>query len=169
MEEMSDGATIFEFGGVSGHRREIIVWLVKNRVDDGINPADIMDADAIGPLAGRLRTAQQIEMNHTLAFEHAFRPGKKRVSAKIVEQVLSWAIDDLEATVTRNGYEAPALTVPLRPSPPKHAIPGRHPCRRPHARVHRATTRGGRAHLNQAALLIGILCEHDPPLASTAR
>ncbi len=58
----------------------------------------------------RLRTALQIEMHLTLAFEHAFRLGEKRVSAEIVEQVLPQAIDELEPTLTRNGYDAPALS-----------------------------------------------------------
>jgi type II secretory pathway predicted ATPase ExeA len=109
--------TTFEFEGVSGHRREFIAWLLKACVEDGINPADIMDADAIDLLAERLRTALQIEMHLTLAFEHAFRLGEKRVSAEIVEQVLSRAIDELEPTLTRNGYDAPALTVLLRAKP----------------------------------------------------
>jgi hypothetical protein len=68
-----------------------------------------MDPDAIELLAERLRTALQIEM--------PFRLGEKRVSAEVFEQVLSRAIDELEPTLTRNGYDAPALTVLLRAKP----------------------------------------------------
>ena len=117
MEEIGYRTTTFEFEGVSGHCREFIAWLLKACVEDGINPADIMDVDAIDLLAERLRTALQIEMHLTLAFEHAFRLGEKRVSAEIVEQVLSRAIDELEPTLTRNGYDAPALTMLLRAKP----------------------------------------------------
>jgi hypothetical protein len=53
-------------------------------------------------------------MHLTLAFQHAFRLGEKRVSAEIVEQVLSRAIDEREPTLTRNGYDTPALTVLLK-------------------------------------------------------
>ena len=53
----------------------------------------------------------------TLAFEHAFRLGESRVSAEVVEQVLSHAIDELEPTLTRNGYDAPALTALLNAKP----------------------------------------------------
>ena len=63
------------------------------------------------------RTALQIEMHLTLAFEHAFRLGEKRVSVEVVEQVLSRAIDELEPTLIRNGYDAPGLTVLLRAKP----------------------------------------------------
>ena len=117
MEEIGYRTTTFEFEGVSGHRREFIAWLLKACVDDGINPSDIMDADATDLLAERLRTALQIEMHLTLAFEHAFRLGERRVSAEVVEQVLSRAIDDLEPTLTRNGYDAPALIVLLHAKP----------------------------------------------------
>ena len=34
------------------------------------------------------------------------RLGEKRVSAEVVEQVLSRAIDELEPTLTRNGYDS---------------------------------------------------------------
>ena len=109
--------TTFEFEGVSGSRREFIGWLLKVCAQDAVKPADLMDADAIELLAERLRTALQIEMHMTLAFEHAFRLGERRVSAEVVEQVLSRAIDELEPTLTRNGYDAPALTGLLNAKP----------------------------------------------------
>ena len=107
MEEIGYRTTTFEFEGVSGHRREFIAWLLKACLDDGIDPTGVMDADAIDLLAERLRTALQVEMHLTLAFEHAFRLGEKRVSVEVVERVLSRAIDDLEPTLTRNGYREP--------------------------------------------------------------
>ena len=79
MEEIGYRTTTFEFEGVSGHRREFIGWLVKTCAQDGVKTVDLMDADAIELLAERLRTALQIEMHLTLAFEHAFRLGEKRV------------------------------------------------------------------------------------------
>jgi len=117
MEEIGYRTTTFEFEGVSGHRREFIGWLVKTCAQEGVKTADVMDADAIELLAERLRTPLQIEMHLTLAFEHAFRRGEKRVSVEVVEQVLSRAIDELEPTLTRNGYDAPALTALLRAKP----------------------------------------------------
>jgi len=168
MEEIGYRTTTFEFEGVSGHRREFIAWLLKACADDGINPADIMDADAIDLLAERLRTALQIEMHLTLAFEHAFRLGEKRVSAEVVEQVLSRAIDELEPTLTRNGYDAPALTVLLRAKPAevRDFLAGTLALDR--ARVHRAAAGRRRAGVNRTAWPVGSQCEHDPPLASTA-
>jgi len=117
MEQISYRTATFEFEGVSGSRREFIGWLLRACAQDGVKPADLMDADAIELLADRLRTALQIEMHMTLAFEHAFRLGESRVSAEVVEQVLSRAIDELEPTLTRNGCDAPALTVLLNAKP----------------------------------------------------
>src|SRR3546814_7757845 len=53
----------------------------------------------------------------TLAFEQGFRFAAKPVTAEIVEQVLSRAIDDLEPTLTRNGYDAGALASQLNTRP----------------------------------------------------
>src|SRR3546814_2672408 len=75
--------------------------------------ADLMNEDAIDLIAERLRTPLQIEMHLTLAFEQGFRFAAKPVTAEIVEQVLSRAIDDLEPTLTRNGYDAGALASQL--------------------------------------------------------
>ena len=56
-------------------------------------------------------------MHMTLAFEHAFRLGEIRMSAEVVEQMLSRAIDELEPALTPNGYDAPMLTVLLNAKP----------------------------------------------------
>jgi hypothetical protein len=117
MEEIGYRTTTFEFEGVSGSRHEFIAWLLKACAQDRAKLPDLIDAGAIEMLAERLRTALQIEMHLTLAFQHAFRLGEKRVSAGIVEQVLLRAIDELEPTLTRNGYDAPALTVLLKARP----------------------------------------------------
>jgi type II secretory pathway predicted ATPase ExeA len=117
MEEIGYRTTTFEFEGVSGSRREFIGWLLQACAQNDVKPADLMDAEAIELLAERLRTALQIEMHLTLAFEHAFRLGEKRISAEVVEQVLSRAADELEPTLTRNGYDAPALTALLKAKP----------------------------------------------------
>ena len=62
---------------------------------------------------------------HTISDRDASAPcvraglslGAKPVTAEIVEQVLSRAIDDLEPTLTRNGYDAAALATQLNARP----------------------------------------------------
>ena len=117
MEEIGYRTTTFEFEGVSGHRREFIAWLLKACVEDGINPADIMDADAIDLLAERLRTALQIEMPLTLAFEHAFPLGGK---ARVRRDRRTGAVAGLRRTRADTHPQRlrwPALTVLLRAKP----------------------------------------------------
>ena len=117
MEEIGYRSTTFEFEGIASHRRDFVTWLLKECANDGVKPAELMDADAIELISERLRTALQIEMHMTFAFEHAFRIGEERVTADVVEQVLSRAIDQLEPVLTRNGYDAPALASLLRAKP----------------------------------------------------
>ncbi len=64
-----------------------------------------------------VRTPLQIEMHLTLAFEQGFRMDARPVTVGIVEQVLSRAIDDLEPTLTRNGYDASSLAGQLNARP----------------------------------------------------
>jgi hypothetical protein len=79
--------------GAKADRPEL-AHVLRDVLRQGDAPPCLRSAVAAG-LAERLRTALQIEMHLTLAFEHAFRLGEKRVSAEVVEQVLSGAIDEL--------------------------------------------------------------------------
>jgi type II secretory pathway predicted ATPase ExeA len=117
MEEIGYRTTVFEFEGIAGRQRDYIAWLFGVCAADGVEPSQLMDADAIDILAERLRTPLQIEMHLTLAFEHAFRVDTKPVSAGVVEEVLSRALDDLEPVLTRNGYDAATLATQLRARP----------------------------------------------------
>jgi type II secretory pathway predicted ATPase ExeA len=117
MEEIGYRTTVFEFEGIAGHQRDYIAWLLGVCAADRVEPSQLMDADAIDLLAERLRTPLQIEMHLTLAFEHAFRVDAKPVSAGVVEEVLSRALDDLEPVLTRNGYDAATLATQLRAKP----------------------------------------------------
>jgi type II secretory pathway predicted ATPase ExeA len=117
MEEIGYRTTTFEFEGVGPHRREYIAWLLKECSDDDVKVGSLMDADAIDLMAERLRTPLQIEMHLTLAFEHAFRLGAKPVSVEVVEDILSRAINDLEPTLIRNGYDAATLAAQFNAKP----------------------------------------------------
>lgn len=117
LEEIGYRTTVFEFEGITGKRRDYVAWLLGVCADDGIKVDELMDAEAIDLLAERLRTPLQVEMHLTLAFEHAFRMGTKPVSAAIIAEVLSRAIDDLEPTLTRNGYDAATIVAQCNAKP----------------------------------------------------
>ena len=126
MEEIGYRTTTFDYEGIGSARRDYVAWLLGACAAEGVKVADLMDEDAIDLIAERLRTPLQIEMHLTLAFEQGFRLGAKPVTAGIVEQVLSRAIDDLEPTLTRNGYDAVTLTAHLgaRPSDVRSLLAG---------------------------------------------
>ncbi len=113
MEEIGYRTTTFDFEGLGAERRGYVAWLLGACAAENVKVEDLMDDDAIDLIAERLRTPLQIEMHLTLAFERGFRLGAKPVTAEVVEQVLSRAIDDLEPTLTRNGYDAAALAAQL--------------------------------------------------------
>jgi hypothetical protein len=60
--------------------------------------------DAMDLLATKLRTPLQVQRYLTLALESAYQVREKPISAEVVGSVLSRQIDDLEPTLTRNGY-----------------------------------------------------------------
>lgn len=127
MEEIGYRTTIFDYEGIgSDHRRDYIAWLLGACAADGVKVADLMDEDAIELMAERLRTPLQIEMHLTLAFEQGFRLDAKPVTADVVEQVLAQAINDIEPTLTRNGYDAATIAQQFgtRPSDVKAYLAG---------------------------------------------
>lgn len=118
MEEIGYRTTTFDYEGIgSEQRRDYVAWLLGACAAEGVKIGDLMDEDAIDLIAERLRTPLQVEMHLTLAFEQGFRLGTKPVTAEIVEQVLSRTIDDLEPTLTRNGYDAGSLASQLNARP----------------------------------------------------
>lgn len=116
--EIGYRTTTFDYEGIgSEQRRDYVAWLLGACAAEGVKIGDLMDEDAIDLIAERLRTPLQVEMHLTLALEQGFRLGTKPVTAEIVEQVLSRAIDDLEPTLTRNGYDAGSLASQLNARP----------------------------------------------------
>src|SRR3546814_9190973 len=109
--------TAVDFAGLGAQLRDVVAWLRGACAAEGGKGADLMNEDAIDLIAERLRPPLQTEMHLTPAFEQGFRFAAKPVTAESVEQVLSRAIDDLEPTLTRNGYDAGALASQLNTRP----------------------------------------------------
>ncbi|HRH45810.1 MAG TPA: AAA family ATPase [Pyrinomonadaceae bacterium] len=109
MEEIGYRATIFALDNLIENRLEYLKWLVKSCLDSSLSPDEIIEPEALDLLAERLRTPLQIEQHLTLAFETAFQLGEKPISAAVIESVLSKQLDDLEPTLTRNGYTLKTL------------------------------------------------------------
>lgn len=77
----------------------------------------VIRAEAIDLLASRLRTLSQIDWHLTQAFEAGYQAGESPIGAGLVEAVLSWHLDDLESTLTRQGYGLKELVQNLEARP----------------------------------------------------
>jgi type II secretory pathway predicted ATPase ExeA len=104
MEEVGFRTEIFSLDRITGSQREYIQWLLACCTQRQATAESILTEDAIDLLASKLRTPLQVQRYLTLALEAAYQVGEKPVSPEIVESVLSRQIDDLEPTLTRNGY-----------------------------------------------------------------
>ena len=104
MEEIGYRADVFSLDGIAGAQREYIDWLLKTCAGSDDRSDAILTEDALDLLAGKLRTPLQVQLHLSLALEAGYQAGERPVSSAVVESVLSRHIDDLEPTLTRNGY-----------------------------------------------------------------
>jgi type II secretory pathway predicted ATPase ExeA len=117
MEEIGYCTTVYSLDNMIGNPRVYIEWLMNTCTAKGTKVSDLLEASAIEMLATVLRTPLQIEQYLTLAFEAAYLIGEKPVTAAIVEPVLSKQINDLEPTLTRNGYNIKSLAEQFNAKP----------------------------------------------------
>ncbi len=104
MEEIGHRATIFSLDGIAGSQREYIYWLLEVCSENSIGIESILSEEAVDLLATKLRTPLQIEQYLTRALEAGYQTGETPISAEVVNAVLLRHSDDLEPTLTRNGY-----------------------------------------------------------------
>lgn len=104
LEEIGLRTDMFSLDGITGSQREYIRWLLSTCTGRQEGIETLISADAIDLLASRLRTALQIEWHLTQAFEAGYQSGELPVGAELVEAVLSRHLDDMESTITRQGY-----------------------------------------------------------------
>jgi type II secretory pathway predicted ATPase ExeA len=105
MEEIGYRTMVFSLEGVAGSQREYIQWLLERCTNQNFKAQDLITDEAIDLLASKLKTPLQIQQYLTLAFEAGYLVGERPVSEVITESVLSNQIDDLEPTLTRQGYK----------------------------------------------------------------
>jgi len=103
MEEIGYRSSVFTLDGIAGSQREYITWLLET-CSNGLDPSSIICNEAIDLFAERLRTPLQLEKHLSMALDAGFFTGEKPVSLAVAESVLSKQLDDLEPTLTRNGY-----------------------------------------------------------------
>lgn len=104
MEEIGFRTEIFSLDRITGSQREYIQWLLDCCTQGRTQAESILTDEAIDLMATKLRTPLQVQRYLTLTLEAAYQIGEKPIPADVVESVLSRQIDDLEPTLTRNGY-----------------------------------------------------------------
>jgi type II secretory pathway predicted ATPase ExeA len=104
LEEIGLRTDTFSLDGITGSQREYIHWLLSTCAEHPQGPDGIISPEAVDLLASRLRTPLQIEWHLTQAFESAYQSGESPVGAELVEAVLSRHLEDMESTLTRQGY-----------------------------------------------------------------
>ena len=95
---------VFSLDGIVGAQREYITWLLSTCSGSNEAAGSILTDDAVDLLASKLRTPLQVQLHFALALDAGYQTGERPVSVEVVESVLSRHIDDLEPTLTRNGY-----------------------------------------------------------------
>lgn len=109
MEEIGDRTTKFEFSSIADERREFLAWLLEQCLADGVEPDDVIDADAQDYLAERLLTPLQFAEHLNRAFTDTYRMGADKVTREIVEETISAGFDQLDARLSRIGYTPKTL------------------------------------------------------------
>jgi type II secretory pathway predicted ATPase ExeA len=104
LEEIGMRTDTFSLDGITGSQREYIQWLLSTCSGHPKASEAIISAEAVDLLASRLRTPLQIEWHLSQAFEAAYQAGESPVGADLVEALLSRHLEDLESTLTRQGY-----------------------------------------------------------------
>jgi type II secretory pathway predicted ATPase ExeA len=107
-EEIGARTTVLELEGIQGQQRRYITWLLE-QCAPSMDPLDIVTPEALDVLAARLLTPLQIQHYLTRVLEQAYRFGEKPVTPAIVHMTLALDLHDLEPTLTRYGYNIPAL------------------------------------------------------------
>jgi type II secretory pathway predicted ATPase ExeA len=104
LEEIGMRTDTFSLDGITGSQREYIQWLLSTCSGHPKASEAIISAEVVDLLASRLRTPLQIEWHLSQAFEAAYQAGESPVGADLVEALLSRHLEDLESTLTRQGY-----------------------------------------------------------------
>ncbi|MEZ4536974.1 MAG: AAA family ATPase [Cyanobacteriota/Melainabacteria group bacterium] len=109
MEEIGYRTVPYSVDGAIDSRRQFIEWLIEQTVHEGVGVTDVFEAEAVDLLAEKLVTPLQIVEHLNRALEAGHAAGEKPITASIVTSVLSGVIEDLEATITRLGYDHKSL------------------------------------------------------------
>ncbi|MCP4745377.1 MAG: hypothetical protein GY874_04425 [Desulfobacteraceae bacterium] len=96
--------------GITASKREYIEWLLEKCTKSSTKIETVFSEDAIYTLSDKLATPLQIEHYLMLAIEQAYKVGVKPITAEIINSVVANDINELEAKLTRYGYDTKTLS-----------------------------------------------------------
>lgn len=109
IEEVGARTEIFVLEGISNQKIEYIEWLLKKCLKSNAKTKDVIHENAINLLADRLATPLQIQHYLGLAFQEGHKIGQKIISSEVIESILSYSLNNIEAKLSRNGYNVKSL------------------------------------------------------------
>jgi type II secretory pathway predicted ATPase ExeA len=104
MEEIGFRTEVFSLDKLAGNQQEYIHWLIASSSQGKVKTDAILDEDALDMFSTLLRTPLQVQRYLKLALKAVYQSGEKRVTTEILESVLSRQLNEIEATLVRNGY-----------------------------------------------------------------
>lgn len=109
MEEIGFRTAVFSIDDAIDCRRQYIEWLLSQCSEENVEPQDILEQEAIDLLAERLSTPLQIDQHLKRALKAGHEADEKPISVSMVLSVLSGSLQDIEAKITRLGYDHKSL------------------------------------------------------------
>jgi len=104
LKEIGEPCTSFTLKGIGDKQEVYIRWLLEQYAIQKTEA--LIQEEAIALLAAHLTTPLQIAHYLTLAFEQAYVIAEKPVSAGLVDSVLPPGLNDPQAWIARQGYNA---------------------------------------------------------------
>lgn len=114
MEEIGFRTSVFLIDDAIDSRREYIEWLLTQCSDEDVEPQQILEQEAIDLLAEKLVTPLQIDQHLKRALQAGHEADEKPVSVSMVSSVLSGSLFNIEAKLTRLGYDHKSLATLLK-------------------------------------------------------
>lgn len=109
MQEIGQRMSFYSLDNAIDSRRQYIEWLLTECSQEGTDPLQLLEPAAIDLLAEKLATPLQIEQHLALALEAGHDVNEIPVSVEVVSTILTHGIGNLEATLTRLGYDHRAV------------------------------------------------------------
>lgn len=117
MEEIGARSQVFQLNNWMTNKALYISWLLKQCCRKDINQTEVITQEAMELLVNSLVTPLQINYYLAQAMEQAYLAGIKPITTEIIQSILVFDLDGMEAKLARYGYNLQALCEVLNARP----------------------------------------------------